>query len=180
VLKAHSRIFEQLTLAMDLLLIGGCWLAAYFLRFHVVGPPSVTPDIPPLEDYLLQLVPILVVWGFAFRWFDLYRPKRLGSHLSEWTDIAKASTLGVLVLVAIMTFAFKRTEYSRVVIVYFWVLSIVTVSLWRAIFREGLRFARRRGMNLRHALIVGGGEPVAHVARISPSRAATPARPSAA
>jgi Undecaprenyl-phosphate glucose phosphotransferase len=163
VLKAHSRLFEQLTLAIDLVLIGGCWLAAYVLRFHVVGPPIVGPEPPPLGDYLLQLVPILIVWGLAFRWFDLYRPRRLGSRLGEWTDVAKASTLGVLVLVAIMTFAFKRYEYSRVVIVYFWGLSIVFVSLWRAAFREGLRVARRGRLNMRRALLVGGGDPAAEV-----------------
>jgi Undecaprenyl-phosphate glucose phosphotransferase len=163
VLKVHSRLFEQVTLVADLMLIGACWLLAYLLRFYVVGPPLVTPDIPPLRDYLLQLVPILVVWGVAFRWFDLYRPRRLGSRLSEWLDVAKASTLGVLVLIAIMTFSFRATEYSRVVIVYFWVLSIVAVSLWRATFREGLRVARRRGINQRRAIVVGGGEPAAEI-----------------
>src|SRR3990172_2267025 len=165
-LKANSRLFEQLTLAADLVLIAGCWLLAYLLRFYVIGPPLVTPSVPPVGDYLLQLVPILLVWGIAFRWFGLYRPRRIGSRLSEWADVAKASTLGVLVLLAIMTFAFKHTEYSRVVIVYFWLLSIVAASLWRAIFREGLRFARRHGMNLRHALIIGGGEPAAEVIRM--------------
>ncbi len=162
-LKAHSRLFEQLTLAVDLLLIGACWLAAYGLRFYVIGPPLVTPGVPPLRDYLLQLLPILAVWGVAFRWFGLYRPRRLGSHLSEWADVARASTLGVLVLVAIMNFAFKRYEYSRVVIVYFWALSIVAVSLWRAAFREALRVARRGGLNLRRALVVGGGEPAREI-----------------
>ncbi|MGH7334341.1 MAG: undecaprenyl-phosphate glucose phosphotransferase [Candidatus Rokuibacteriota bacterium] len=162
-LRVHSRLFEQVTLAADLVLIGACWLFAYLLRFYVVGPPLVTPDVPPLRDYLLQLVPILVVWGLAFRWFDLYRPRRLGSRLSEWLDVAKASTLGVLVLIAIMTFAFRSTEYSRVVIVYFWAVSIVAVSLWRATFREGLRVARRRGINLRRAIVVGGGEPAAEI-----------------
>ena len=162
-LKVHSRLFVQVTLVADLVLIGACWLLAYLLRFYVIGPALVTPDVPPLRDYMLQLVPILVVWGLAFRWFDLYRPRRLGSRLSEWLDVAKASTLGVLVLIAIMTFAFRGTEYSRVVIVYFWVLSIVAVSLWRATFREGLRFARRRGINLRRGIVVGGGEPAAEI-----------------
>ena len=162
-LKGHSRLFEHLTLAVDLGLIGGCWLLAYGLRFYVVGPPLVTPAPPPLGDYLLQLVPILVVWGVAFRWFDLYRPRRLGSRLSEWGDVAKTSTLGVLVLVAIMTFVFKRYEYSRAVILYFWVLSIVSVSLWRATFREALRVARRGGVNLRRAIVVGGGQPAAEI-----------------
>ena len=134
-LKAHSRVFEQLTLAIDVVLIGLCWLAAYGLRFYVIGPALVTPEIPPFREYLLQLVPIVIVWGAAFHWFDLYRPRRLGSYVSEWVDVAKASTLGVLVLIAIMRFAFRDTEYSRVVMVYFWALSIVAVSLWRATFR---------------------------------------------
>ena len=129
VLKAHSRLFEQLTLAADLTARRAVLARPRTaLRFYVVGPPLVTPEVPPLGDYLLQLVPILVVWGFAFHWFDLYRPRRLGSHASEWADVAKASTLGVLVLVAVMQFAFHGYEYSRVVIVYFWVLSIVGVE----------------------------------------------------
>ena len=126
-LKAHSRLFEHLTLASDLALIAGCWLAAYAMRFHLFG----TVEIPPFEGYALQLLPILVVWGVAFRAFDLYRPHRLGSHVSEWLDIAKASTLGVLVLIAVMTFAFRSYEYSRLVIGLFWLSSIVAVSLSR-------------------------------------------------
>jgi Undecaprenyl-phosphate glucose phosphotransferase len=163
VLKAHSRLFEHLALATDLVLIALCWLAAYALRFHVFGRGG---DIPPFGDYALQLLPILVVWFFAYKAFDLYRPNRLGSHLSEWFDIAKASTLGVLVLVAGMTFLFHGYEYSRLVILIFWVASIVTVSLSRAAFREALRFARRRGYNQRYAVVVGGGEPAAEVLRV--------------
>ena len=128
-LKAHSRLFEHLALATDLGLIAGCWLGTYALRFHVFGGGG---DIPPFRDYALQLVPILLVWGFAYKMLDLYRPLRLGSHLSEWFDVAKASTLGVLVLIAIMTFMFRGYPYSRLVIAGFWAASIVMVSLSRA------------------------------------------------
>ncbi len=161
-LKAHSRLFEQLTLAADLALIAACWVVAYVIRFDLIG----ATDRPAFADYALQLVPILVVWAFAFRAFDLYRPFRLGSHLSEWMDVAKASTLGVVVLVAIMSFAFHGHEYSRLVIGIFWACSIVVVSVSRALFREALRFARRRGYNQRFAIVVGGGEPAAEVIRV--------------
>jgi len=113
VLKAHSRLFEHLTLAFDLVLIAVCWMLAYGIRFHLL---RYVGDLPPFSNYALQLLPILVVWGFAFRAFDLYRPSRLGSRVSEWLDVAKASTLGVLVLVAIMTFAFRGYDYSGLVI----------------------------------------------------------------
>jgi len=150
-------------LAVDLVVVAASWLAAYGLRFYVAGPPLVTPDVPPLGDYVLQVVPILLVWAFAFHWFDLYRPRRIGSHVSEWVDIAKASTLGVLVLVAVMQFVFHDREYSRTVILYFWVLSIASASFMRGAFREALRVARRRGYNVRRAIVVGGGRPAADV-----------------
>jgi Undecaprenyl-phosphate glucose phosphotransferase len=131
----------------------------------VLGPPLLYGEVPPLDPYLLMLLPILIVWGVSFRAFDLYRPRRIGSHFSEAADIAKASSLGALVLVAVMTFFFHGYDYSRVVIAYFWVLSIVTVWFSRAVFREGLRFARRHGYNLRYAVVVGGGELAATVVR---------------
>jgi Undecaprenyl-phosphate glucose phosphotransferase len=162
VLKAHSRLVENLALAGDLFLIAMCWLSAYAIRFHLM--PAT--DVPPFRDYALQLVPILIVWGVAFRTFDLYRPNRLGSRISEWFDVAKASTLGALILVSIMTFVFRGYEYSRLVILLFLVQSIVAVSLARAALREALRFARRHGYNLRYAIVIGGGEPAAEVLRV--------------
>jgi Undecaprenyl-phosphate glucose phosphotransferase len=170
VLKAHSRFLEQLMLAGDLGLVAACWLLAYVVRFYVFGPPVVHGDVPPLGPYLLMLLPILFVWGLAFRAFDLYRPRRIGSHLSEAADIAKASSLGVLVLVAVMTFFFRGYDYSRVVIVYFWLSSIGLVWFSRAVFREALRYARRRGYNLRYAMVVGSGVLAATVVRRIQSR----------
>jgi len=162
VLKAHSKLLEHIMLAGDLLVVAACWLVAYVMRFYVLGPP-LRSEIPPLYPYLLMLLPILVVWGVSFRAFDLYRPRRIASHLSEAADLAKASSLGALVLVAVMTFLFREYEYSRVVIVYFWLLSIAAVWFARATFREALRFARRRGYNLRYAVVVGDGELAATV-----------------
>ena len=168
-LRARSRLLEQVMLAGDLLLVAGSWLLAYFVRFHVAGPPA-RYGIPLVGPYLLMLLPILIVWGMAFRGFDLYRPRRIGSRLSEVADVAKASTVGALVLVSVMTFFFREYDYSRVVIVYFWVFSIAAVSFARYVFREALRVARRRGYNLRYALVVGGGELAAGVVQRLHSR----------
>jgi Undecaprenyl-phosphate glucose phosphotransferase len=165
VLKAHQKVLEHLMLAGDLGLVAASWILSYFIRFYVLGPPLVHGDVPPLGPYLLMLLPILIVWGVSFRAFDLYRPRRIGSHLSEAADIAKASSLGALVLVAVMTFFFRGYDYSRIVIIYFWILSIVTVWFSRATFREALRFARRHGYNLRYAVVVGSGELATTVVR---------------
>jgi Undecaprenyl-phosphate glucose phosphotransferase len=65
-----------------------------------------------------------------------------------------------------MAFAFHGYDYSRLAIGLFWGFSIVTVSFSRAVFREALRVARRRGYNLRHAVVVGGGDLAAHLLRM--------------
>jgi Undecaprenyl-phosphate glucose phosphotransferase len=163
-LKAHSRLFEHLMLGGDLLLVAASWLGAYHVRFFLVGPPLYEEvGVPPLGPYVLMVAPILLVWGILFHAFELYRPRRIGSRLSEVADIAKASTLGALVLIAVMAFVFRQHDYSRVVIVYFWLFSILSVSFARNVFRETLRVARRRGYNLRYAVVVGGGELAAAV-----------------
>src|SRR5262249_60261930 len=113
----------------------GCGLRAYWMRFHVFGGGG---DIPPFRDYALQLLPILIVWGIAYKFLDLYRPLRLGSHVSEWFDVAKASSLGVLVLITVMQFVFHGYPYSRLVIAGFWVASIVLGSFSLAAFPQSL------------------------------------------
>src|SRR5438093_1626838 len=80
----------------------------------------------------LSLLPFLLLWGVAFRAFELYRRNRLGSRVSEWLDVAKASTLGPRGLLAIMTFACRAYEYSRLVILLCLAQSIVPVAFARA------------------------------------------------
>ena len=58
-LKAHSRVFEQLMLVGDLVLVAASWVAAYAIRFYAIGGVEVRP----FEHYALQLIPILIVWA---------------------------------------------------------------------------------------------------------------------
>jgi Undecaprenyl-phosphate glucose phosphotransferase len=80
----------------------------------------------------------------------------MGSHLAEFIDLAKANTLCILILVA-LTFFSKTFEFSRLVIVYFWVLNLVVLGFSRMVFREILRLLRRLGYNQRHVVVIGAG-----------------------
>jgi Undecaprenyl-phosphate glucose phosphotransferase len=162
-LKRHSQFLESLLFLFDLALISGCWMAAYYIRF-VSGWVPVEKGVPPLEIYIYLLVPILFVWGVSFRAFNLYRPRRMGSHLAEVFDIAVANSLSVLILIG-LTFFVRQFEYSRLVFLYFWVLNLVALGFSRMVFREGLRFFRRQGYNQRHCLIIGAGKLGQRIAR---------------
>src|SRR5262245_427857 len=155
-LKRHSEFLKSLLFLFDLVLICVCWLGAYFFRFEGIGQP-VTKGIPPLPPYLWILVPIVAVWGFSFQAFNLYRPRRMGSHLAEFIDLAKANTLSVLILLS-LTFFVREFEFSRLVVLYFWLFNLLALGFSRMAFREVLRFFRRLGFNQRHVLLVGAGK----------------------
>ncbi len=162
-LKQHARFLQSLLFAFDLSLICVSWIIAYYLRF-VEGWAPVDKGHPPFDIYLWVLAPILVVWGVCFKAFNLYRPRRMGTHLAEFIDIAKANTVSVLILAA-LTFFVRQFEYSRLVFLYFWLLNLVLLGFSRMAFREGLRFMRKRGYNQRHCLIIGAGKLGQRVAR---------------
>src|SRR5712691_9428993 len=152
-LKKHSQFFESVLFLFDLSMIFGAWLAAYGLRFEG-WPVPVYLGVPPLREYLFLGVFILPIWGVIFKGMQMYRPRRVSSHLREVRDILKASTLATLVLM-VTAYFLKAPDFSRVVFVYFWGLSSVGLICSRLIFRELLRVVRRHGYNLRHILIVG-------------------------
>ena len=78
------------------------------------------------------------------------------SRVAEILDIAKASSVSILLLIAVSYFI-RRHEFSRLILLYFWILSIIMLSFARGIFREFLRFMRKKGYNIKYALIVGTG-----------------------
>ncbi len=154
-LKKHAKFFENILFIADLFIIGLSWLFAYYIRFYS-GLMPVEKGIPPFSIYFYLIIPILFIWGFVFKTFGLYRPKRISPHLNEIFDIVKACIFSVLILISI-TFFFRQYEYSRLVFLVFWIMTIISLSLERVAFREVLRYMRRKGHNLRYAIIVGTG-----------------------
>jgi len=168
-LKRHSQFLQSSLFLFDLALICACWIAAYYIRFEGGWGP-VLNDVAPLEIYIYLLVPIVIVWGVSFWAFNLYRPRRMGSHLAEVLDIAVANSLSVLILIG-LTFFVRQFEYSRLVFLYFWILNLVALGFSRMVFREVLRFFRKQGYNQRHCLIIGAdklGQRIVHSLSLHP------------
>jgi Undecaprenyl-phosphate glucose phosphotransferase len=154
-LKKHSKFFETLVLLFDWITLSGSWVLAYYLRFYFPLFP-VSGGIPAFLTYLTLLVIMLPLWYIVFKAFDLYRPRRISSKVAEIMDIAKGTTIAILILVS-LTFFVRKYEFSRLTFLYFWAICMITLCVERVLFRELLRFIRKRGYNLKHALIVGTG-----------------------
>lgn len=156
-LKENSRLFVNLLFTVDLVVIALSWVGAYYLRFYG-GVYPFEGGVPDVVPYLVLLAPLELIWAICFRGFGLYRPRRLSTHASEFAEILKASGTGLLFLVT-LGFFLRKYEFSRLVYLLFFFMSVASVSLGRYLFREFLRYLRRTGRNLRHALVVGTGTP---------------------
>ncbi len=154
-LKKHSKFFETMVLLLDCITLSCSWMFAYYLRFYI-PVIHVTKGIPPFLTYLTLLAIMLPLWVVVFKAFGLYRPRRISSKVSEIVDISKGTTIAVLILIS-LTFFVRQYEFSRLTFFYFWIICLVALSIERILFRELLRFIRRRGYNLRYVLIVGTG-----------------------
>jgi Undecaprenyl-phosphate glucose phosphotransferase len=155
-LKKYNQVFISLLFLSDLFVIALSWFLAYLLRFEA-GVVEVTKDVPPLSQHLPLMVILLLVCGVVFHLVGLYRPRRLSTIPKELGEIIKALTISILIFVFLAYF-FKEYRYSRLTILYFWVLSILLVSLLRFFSRSLLKAFRRREYNLRYVLIIGEGE----------------------
>jgi Undecaprenyl-phosphate glucose phosphotransferase len=113
-----------------------------------------------------MLIFVWLIWAFVFRRFGLYRPMRGVSRFREVWKVIRANTFAVILLLAI-TYLFreKSVPFSRLVFLIFWFTSTVLTVGSRSLVRQFLRAMRRRGYNLRYAIIVGAGELASKVAR---------------
>jgi Undecaprenyl-phosphate glucose phosphotransferase len=153
-LYRYSEVFRGLLLISDMSLLAGSWLLAYTIRFHTLfGSPL---GVPEPSRYLWPILFALPVWAWLMRSRRLYEPQRTGSLVSEAGAVVAACSVGVVLLLA--ADAALRLYLSRSVLALFWAFSIVSVAGSRVCIRSVLRRLRRRGYNLRYALVIGAGE----------------------
>lgn len=157
-LKKHSHFWANMLLLADIMMLTTSWLSAYYIRFHLgILEASV------IHHYNMFLAAAFVIWPFIFKNMGLYRARRTSSLASEFSDVAKAASLSVIILIT-FSFFFIRYDFSRLFFIYFWLISIFAVCLERAVFRAVLYRLRKKGYNYRRVLIIGAGELGARVA----------------
>ena len=150
--KKYNEFFKSLMLANDLVFVSVAWWLAVALRFFT--NVFHEPDEYFFRHYLIAWLVILCVWTVVFRFLDCYRPRRISSHGRELIELLKASSLALLIFLAVV-FLLHEIALSRIVVVIFWLTSLLFLSVSHVAFREALRLLRRRGYNLRHVVVIG-------------------------
>jgi Undecaprenyl-phosphate glucose phosphotransferase len=145
-----------LIFVLDLAVTVVALVLAFLFRFHS-GLLPTPKGIPDAREYLVAIPVFLLICMITYGRQRLYVARRVDRSSREITDIAKATVLAALIFAA-GTFFYRSFEYSRAVLLIFCFFNIALLGITRFSIRFFLRMIRRRGWNLRHAIIVGSGK----------------------
>ena len=152
-IKENQKHFNRLQVAIDAFVIAVSYFMAWFLKFHL---PFLSDGGGRLPFRIYMSALLLIVPGYLLLYYacSLYTPKRVQGRRLEFSNIWKANTIGMFLLLAVL-YLIKLMDFSRHVIFIFYVVNICMEILSRTLIRVGLRKMRASGYNQKHILLVG-------------------------
>lgn len=154
-IKDNQRYFNRLHVLIDALIVVGSYLLAWFVQIKILTAPGT--GVYPDAVYMLVLLPLVPGMLLLYAAFNLYTSKRVMGRRLEYGNVIKANALGMLIFLA-MTMAIKKIDFSRGVVFTFFALNVTADIIARMLIRGLLRDMRRRGLNLKHIVLVGYGQ----------------------
>ncbi len=151
-LQEHSRLFQRMMFAGDVVATIVSWVLAYVIRFEVLTPPQWVP----FERYFVLLPWVVIVATLVFWSTGLYAADRAQRLPSLVFGVAKAVAVELLVVAASLSF-YRALSFSRLMFILFGLLTPTFMVLLRLGLYAYVRRARRHGKYLRRVLIVGAG-----------------------
>ena len=143
-IKQYSSTLSMLQLTLDALLIAVCMVVSVRLFSIELG-----------ADYLLLITVAVLNFLFVAEVRGLYQSWRVSSLLEECWSLAVVWSVVVVCLFALGFFLKVSSDFSRVVIGTWALLTPVVMCFVRLVLRKSLRYARYRGMNSRAVAFAG-------------------------
>ncbi len=153
-IKDNQKVFNRLMVMADPAITAVSFMIAYYFKFYILNNgPGV--GVLPVGDYFMLLFFIVPIYMFLYHSCSVYAPKRTVRRRFEVYGIVKANTIGIVALIIVLYMIIREINFSRSVMVYFYVVNVTATSFFRLNLRKGLCSIRRRGYNLKHILLVG-------------------------
>jgi len=159
-IKDNQIFFNRMHIVLDGLVVAVSFLLAWAIKFLTPLAES-TPGITALsaETYFRTLYFIVPGYLILYGIYNLYSSKRSSRIRVEVAGIFKANTVGIgLVMISffmLSTSVDGVVDFSRTLILLFYVLNMILTFLYRMLVRKFLYFIRRKGNNLKHVILVG-------------------------
>lgn len=153
-IKENQRLFNQLHVLSDGLLLFLSLPAAFWIRFYVLTDGIITV---PLSWYMRMDVFLTMAQLLTYAWFGMYQSFRKVRLKKELPRLWLAGALVMTVLLSGL-FIWHGIHFSRGTLAIFYMLSSGLLSAKRVFLRTALRYFRQHGYNLKHVLVLGSGQ----------------------
>ena len=156
-IRKHQTLLNAANFLLDVMLIFIAYLLAVWVRLGVLvkAPFNMMELLQP--HYLLAALVYACVLGVGYVFLRLYGSFRFSHGWQEMVTLAVANGVGSLAIGSIL-FLFRITDFSRLVIVLFYLISTGFVIGKRIVLRAILEHYRSLGYNYRTLLVVGDSE----------------------
>lgn len=159
-IKSNQSLLNKFLVVLDAFLIFAAFIFAYWLKFdydsplyNISPPPFGYP--PPLKTYIRALYILIPGYLLIYGLCNLYGPKRLKSKRKEFKNIFKANCFAILYFIAVLFFTKISDNYSRWFTIFFFIINVFFSTGFRLTLRWLLRSIRKKGVNLKHIILVG-------------------------
>jgi len=153
--RRTTWLLSLFTVLVDAAMIVAGFVAAYYLRKVTEYPLPLNPR--PFSYYGGMLLIHTLTLLMTFFLYRLYHVKRGLSRIDKSYSIMAAVSFGSVASVALTSFVYKNElDYPRAMVVYAWILTIVSVTIGR-LLTDWLH-GRYRVANPTRVLVVGAGD----------------------
>lgn len=154
-IKGNQKIFNRIHLLVDAIVVAVSYMLAWYIKFATIfadTKPGV--DALTMRTYFNALYFLVPGYVILYYIFNMYTPKRATRRKYELFAIFKANTVG-LILFIVTLYIIKQIDFSRSMIVIFYVINIILTTMFRFFVRFVLQYFRRKGYNLKYVLLIG-------------------------
>ncbi|MCR4584157.1 MAG: undecaprenyl-phosphate glucose phosphotransferase [Lachnospiraceae bacterium] len=151
-IKDNQKVLNRIYVVMDGCVVALSYMLAWFLKFRsglMDGIEVYGPDY-----YMAALYFIVPGYLLLYYFMNLYGSKRFATRPREIYDVVMANIIGLAGFI-VAIYSFKQKDFSRSVMFLFFFINVTAEVTMRGVIRRILRNLRKKGFNLKHALLVG-------------------------
>ena len=138
---------------IDAGIISLSYVLAWYLRMES-GIFAKATGVLSMQVYMTALVFVVPGYLILYSLMQLYTPRRFQSRWLEVKNILQANVVGVMLFVLVL-YMTKQIDFSRQVILLFFVINVFVEVGSRYVLRLILREMRKKGYNQKHIVLVG-------------------------
>jgi len=159
-MKKQLIALKILQIAVDALLILGSFALAYFLRIGFY----FSSEFPFGPFFLIAAIttPLSILFMFFIRAYKLSQQINSLRHFQRLAFVALETTF-VFMILYYFTF---RNFFSRWILVFIFILVLISTYIWHLLFRWILKKAATQEIGVYRALIIGSNRPAEAIIKI--------------